>query len=106
MRNAINETDWLYCDGKMVTLKTDYGVRVATSKSLEKLQAMNLDKVYEVRNKPYFGEWFDFGFFKVKGFKKGTGHFKFKDRDVWALFNQRICKIKGFPLPEAVKSKS
>ena len=90
----------------MVTIKTDYGVKVATSKSLERFQTLNPDKVYEVRNRPYFGEWFDFGFFTVKGFKKGTGHFKFKDRDVWALFNQRIARIKGFPLPEAVKPKT
>ena len=105
MRNAINETDWLYCDGELVTIKTDYGVKVATSNSLAKLQALNPDKVYEVRNRPYFGEWFDFGFFTVKGFKKGTGHFKFKDRDVWALFNQKICKIKGLVLPESIKTK-
>lgn len=52
-----------------------------------------------------YGEWFDWGFFEVKLFKKGTGHFKFKDRDVWAAFNQHIARIKGFPLPEAVKKK-
>lgn len=49
-----------------------------------------------------WGQWFDFGFFSVKIYRKGTGHFKFKDRDVWALFNQRICKIKGLVLPEAL----
>lgn len=53
-----------------------------------------------------WGEWSDFGFFTVKVFKKGTGHFKFKDRDVWATFNQHIARIKGFPLPEAVKPKN
>lgn len=53
-----------------------------------------------------WGEWSDFGFFSVKIFKKGTGHFKFKDRDVWATFNQHIARIKGFPLPEAVKPKN
>lgn len=53
-----------------------------------------------------YGEWFDWGFFEVKLFKKGTGHFKFKDRDVWALFNQHIARIKGFPLPEAIKTKN
>jgi len=49
------------------------------------------------------GEWFDWGFFEVKLFKKGTGHFKFKDENVWALFNQQIARIKGFPLPENIK---
>lgn len=44
--------------------------------------------------------WYEWGFFEFKGFKKGTMHFRFKDEDVWAKFNQRIAKIKGFPLPE------
>lgn len=52
-----------------------------------------------------WGEWADFGFFTVKIFKKGTGHFKFKDREVWATFNQHIARIKGFPLPEAMQPK-
>lgn len=60
---------------------------------------------YEIKHRPMHGEWFDYEFFTVKGFKKGTGHFKFKDRDVWATFNQQIARIKGFPLPEAVKTK-
>lgn len=61
--------------------------------------------ISELRQKRIFeyGEWFDWEFFEVKLFKKGTGHFKFKNRDVWALFNQHIARIKGFPLPESVK---
>lgn len=58
------------------------------------------------RDKPLeYGQWFDFQFFEVKIFKKGTGHFKFKDRDIWATFNQHIARIKGYPLPEAIKPK-
>lgn len=45
-------------------------------------------------------------FFEVKGFKKGTCHFRFKDQDVWAKFNQRIAKIKGYPLPEKYQKAS
>lgn len=61
---------------------------------------------YVISNlKPDYGEWFDWGFFEVKLFKKGTGHFKFKDENVWALFNQQIAGIKGFPLPESIKRK-
>lgn len=56
--------------------------------------------------RPTFGEWFDWGFFEVKVFKKGTGHFKFKDENVWAIFNQNIARIKGFPLPESMKGKA
>ncbi len=53
-----------------------------------------------------WGQWFEFMFFDVKLFKKGTGHFKFKDRELWALFNQQIARIKGFPLPESIQAKT
>lgn len=44
--------------------------------------------------------WAEWGFFEYKLFKKGTGHFKFKDVNVWAQLNQAYAKIKGFQLPE------
>lgn len=49
-----------------------------------------------------FHEWHDWGFFQIKGFKKGTIHCKFKDPSVWDLFNRRVAKIKGYPLPEHI----
>lgn len=50
-----------------------------------------------------WGTWYDWGFFEVKGFKKGTMHFKFKDEAVWARINQIICEVEGFPLPEKIR---
>jgi hypothetical protein len=45
--------------------------------------------------------WYDdHHFFKYKMFKKGTMHIEFKDEDTWARFNQRVAKIKGYPLFE------
>jgi hypothetical protein len=52
-----------------------------------------------------WGTWYDWTFFRVKLFKKGTGHFEFKDPDVWALFNQNIARIKGYPLFEHVSKR-
>ena len=49
-----------------------------------------------------FGKWFDWGFFRVRGYKKGTLHFEFKDERLLDKFNQRISKIKGYPLYEHV----
>ncbi len=49
---------------------------------------------------PEWGQWADWDFFEFKCYKKGTVHFKFKDLDVWAVFNRRVAEIKGFPLPE------
>jgi len=46
------------------------------------------------------GQWFEWSFFKIRAYKKGTIHFEFKNEDVWAMFNQRVAKLKGYPLPE------
>ncbi len=54
---------------------------------------------------PDFGRWYSWGFFEIKGYKKGTMHFEFQNEDVWAQFNQRIAKLKGYPLYEGVKTK-
>lgn len=50
----------------------------------------------------YHGVWYDWNFFRIKGFKKGTMHFEFKDNEVWAMFNRKVAEIKGFPLPEKI----
>jgi hypothetical protein len=51
------------------------------------------------------GEWYDWGFFRFKAYLKGTVHFEFKDREVWAALNARYARIKGQVLPEQVKRK-
>lgn len=56
---------------------------------------------YDVKpDKIEFGKWYDWFFFEIKGYKKGTMHMKFKNRDHWALLNQKIAKMKGWGLPE------
>lgn len=55
--------------------------------------------------RPQYGEWFEWGFFKVKGFKKGTMHFEFLDENVWVKFNQAVAKQRCWPLPKVPKSK-
>lgn len=45
-----------------------------------------------------FGELYDWGFFKVRGYKKGSLHVQFKDDKVWDEFNKVACKSKGFQL--------
>jgi hypothetical protein len=63
-------------------------------------------KTFEVKeHNPIYGQWFDWAYFRVKCFKVGTAHFEFKDREIWARFNQRIAKIKGFPLYEKAPDK-
>ena len=51
------------------------------------------------RNK--YGEWYESHFFKYRAYKNGNMHFEFINEDIWARFNARISKIKGYPLYEA-----
>jgi hypothetical protein len=53
------------------------------------------------RNPEYIG-----GFFKIKGYKKGTMHFEFLDENVWHKFNYEVAKIKGWQLPKERKKKN
>lgn len=56
--------------------------------------------------RPIYGEPFNWAFFKIRAYKKGTMHFEFIDEEIWAKFNQRVAKIKGYPLPEKTKQKT
>lgn len=51
------------------------------------------------------GVLYDWGFFEFRVYKKGTGHFRFKDQEDWARLNARIAKIKGLTLPEKLRRK-
>lgn len=53
-----------------------------------------------------WGEWVEWGYFRIKGFKKGTMHFEFRDEKLWMDFNQRVAKIKGWALPKKSQKKS
>lgn len=67
-------------------------------------QMQQVVKSYGAKQKEYLthNTWYNWGFFQIKGFKKGTLHVKFKDREVWARFNQKVAEIKGYPLPESI----
>lgn len=59
-----------------------------------------------INNTDLWGQWVETTFFRVRAYKKGTLHCEFKDEKIWADFNQRIAKIKGYPLPESVKKNA
>lgn len=46
------------------------------------------------------GQWYDWAFFQIKCFYKGTVHLKFKDSKHWELLNRKYAEIKGQVLPE------
>jgi len=97
------ERDW---SGGTVSLKSWQG-RMGDMRDLIKalcyVTGRNYDEVKDPAggiNRLEPGVWLDWGFFEFKVFKKGTGHFRFKNLDDWAALNRRVAKIKGFTLPE------
>jgi len=96
-------------DGHIVSRTTEnYSAcfhRLSEAKSAQKKFAENGVNVSIHDRQIYWGEWFEWSFFEIKCYKKGTAHMKFKDRDIWALFNQNVSRIKGYPLPEGVFRK-
>ena len=51
-----------------------------------------------------WGQWYEWGFFRIRGYKKGTMHFEFVDEKVWETFNRRAAEIKGWALPQTSNS--
>ncbi len=73
------------------------------NKALCYVTGTNFDNVQSFRDflwneRPNFGEKYNWGFFEIRGFKKGTLHCTFKDEWVWDEFNRIACKEKGFHL--------
>lgn len=66
-------------------------------------QEPELRSVFNNQTVKPWGEWAEWSFFRVKGFKKGTMHFEFKDEKVWELFNRRVAEIKGWNLPKSTR---
>ena len=60
-------------------------------------------EVYQTGN--LYGEEYEWGFFKIRGFKKGTMHFTFRDEKLWYQFNTAVAKIKGWQLPAETDTK-
>ena len=53
-----------------------------------------------------WGQWYSWCFFEIRGYKKGTMHFKFADLKVWERFNRRVAEIKGWQLPRKTDNKT
>lgn len=105
--NYLAEPDW---SGGTVSMK--WGGRRTQVADLIKALCSITGKSYDAMKDPACGYdrlepgmWQEWGFFRFKVFKKGTGHFEFRDLDDWARLNQRVAKIKGYVLPEQMKRK-
>lgn len=68
------------------------------NRACDRLASLNRNMVkYELKTiDNSWGTWIEWGFFRIKGFKKGTMHFEFKDEALWCKFNQKVIQIKGW----------
>ena len=55
--------------------------------------------------RPHWGEWFEWGFFRCRGYKKGTMHFEFIDENVWYRFNQEVAQRRGWKIGKQSNTK-
>ena len=53
-----------------------------------------------------WGQWYSWGFFEIRGYKKGTMHFKFQSIKLWEDFNRKVGEIKGWQLPSKTDNKT
>lgn len=72
------------------------------------LTATNYDEITRLydfvdRMKMEWGKWYEWGFFRIRGYKKGTMHFEFVDENVWTKFNMEVARIKGWSLPQSTR---
>ena len=80
------------------------------NKALCYITGTNYDEVKSLseavrKEYPLWGEWFNWGFFRCKGYKKGTMHFEFLDEDVYYKFNYEVSKQRGWSLPKRSEKK-
>lgn len=65
--------------------------------------AINYDEIVTLHHsasRNVYGQWYECEFFRYKAFKVGTVHFEFKNLDILAKLNQKVSKLKGYPLFE------
>ena len=79
-------------------------------KALCYITGTNYDSIQDLHQFVYdrklsYGTWYEWSFFRIKGFKKGTMHFEFLDENVWIKFNQAVAKQRGWVLPKKSKRK-
>lgn len=95
----LQRKDGSFMGGYEYSFRDMDGFRGVVEKKKELLKAGI--EVEIVKTGQEWGQWVDWGFFRVRGYKKGTMHFEFKDDRVLELFNRKVAQIKGWRLPKS-----
>lgn len=98
LREFINYPYKVYHSGKVESFRDDIHYGGSNSRA-DELRKQGIEYTTE-HIKCIYGELFQWSYFTIRAYKKGTMHFEFTDEKVWSAFNQRVAKLKGYPLPE------
>lgn len=82
----------------------DIAMCSASGKRLEDIKSIRSALKEGCKQADELGHWPDGNeseFFRIRCFKKGTGHFWFKDEKEWELFNRKACESKKWLSGEA-----
>jgi len=107
-KSIITKGKWYYkerCEHHNPEFSKKFKKKFPTEESYIENHAAEECEKKTLQVKREFGKWYTWGFFEIKGFKKGTLHMKFIDPKVCELFNLRVAEAKGFELPDSVLSK-
>lgn len=75
-------------------------------RDLEDFKKKGLNAELEHQPPIPWGQWTEWTFFRIKGFKKGTMHFEFLDDKLWEKFNRLAAEAKGWRLPKQTDRKT
>ena len=80
-------------------------------KALCHLTGMNYDKEctldsFVQRMNMEWGRQYEWSFFRIRAYKKGTMHFTFQREEDWLKFNRTVAKIRGYELPVKTKNRT
>ena len=91
------------CYGQQIDKLNDLSkvLCLITGKNYDDIGSLNslFNNIGEVKS----GQWYEWGFFSLKCFKKGTMHIKFTNKADWYSLNKAYGEMKGFTLSDKYK---
>ena len=91
------------CYGQQIDKLNDLSkvLCLITGKNYDDIGSLNslFNNIGEVKS----GQWYEWGFFSLKCFKKGTMHIKFTNKADWYSLNKTYGEMKGFTLSDKYK---
>lgn len=104
--NMVNPAkEYGYTSNSYRSLRSSYdGIIPDLEKALCYVTGLQYDEIKVLNSSitnNIYGEWYESEFFKYKAYKNGNMHFEWNNEEIWGKFNQKVSKLKGYPIYEA-----